>query len=114
MRVDRTAVWSILVVMVIARICTCGEKKTMRIAIATFSHETCTFAPKPTTIEDWEYSGPPRDNIIDTSNGYIGGFRRMCDEFGGVELVGITSPRWVRGGSSSGWKTKAAFDKYTN
>ena len=108
------AAWSILAVMVLARICTCGEQKAMRIAVATFSHETCTFAPKPTTIEDWEYSGPPRDNIVDTSSGYIGGFRRMCDEFGGVELAGITSPRGVRGGSSSGWNTTAAFDKYTN
>ena len=114
MRVLRTAAWSILAVMVLARICTCGEKKTMKIAVATFSHETCTFAPKPTTIEDWEYFGPPMDNIVDISSGYIGGFRRMCDEFGGVELVGITSPRGVRGGSSSGWNTTATFDKYTN
>jgi len=76
--------------------------------------ETCTFAPKPTTIEDWEYFGPPTDDIVDTHSGYIGGFRRMCDEFGGVELVGITSPRGVHGGSSCSWNTVAAFDKYTN
>ena len=112
MRVCKMAVWSILAVVVVARVCTCGEKKTIRIAVATFPHETCTFAPKPTTIEDWEYFGPPTADIIDTSSGYIGGFRRMCDEFGGVELIGITSPRRVRGGSSGSWNTAAAFDKY--
>ena len=114
MRVCRTAMWSILAVAVIARVSTCGERKTMKIAVARFSHETCTFAPKPTTIEDWEYFGPPTDGIVDTYSGYIGGFRRMCDEFGCVELIGITSPRWVRGGSSGNWNTTEAFDKYTN
>ena len=112
MKVCETTVWSILAVVVIARVCSCGEKRTVRIAVATFSHETCTFAPKPTTIEDWEYLGPPTADIVDTFSGYIGGFRRMCDEFGGVELIGITSPRRVRGGSSGSWNTAAAFDKY--
>jgi len=28
------------------------NKKNIRIAVAKFSHETCTFCPKPTTIED--------------------------------------------------------------
>ncbi|MBM3284738.1 MAG: M81 family metallopeptidase, partial [Candidatus Aminicenantes bacterium] len=35
------------------------QEKKWRIAVATFSHETCTFCPDPTTIEDWEYYGPP-------------------------------------------------------
>ncbi|MHC4580637.1 MAG: M81 family metallopeptidase [Planctomycetota bacterium] len=114
MRVRRTAVWSVFAVVVLAQVCPCGEKKAMRIAVATFSHETCTFVPNPTTIEDWEYFGPPTADIVDTYSGYIGGFRRMCDELGGVELVGITSPRGARGGSSGSWNTTAAFDKYTN
>lgn len=90
----------------------CQEKK-IRIAVATFSHETCTFAPKPTTIEDWEYYGLPTRDIINTHSGYIGGFRIMCEEFGGVELVGITSPRGARGGSSGSWNTKEVFEKYS-
>ena len=114
MRICRTAVWTILVVAVTSHVCACGEEKTMRIAVATFSHETCTFSPKPTTIEDWEYFGPPTADIVDTYSGYIGGFRRMCDEFGSIELIGITSPRRVRGGSSGSWNTTEAFDKYTN
>jgi microcystin degradation protein MlrC len=36
----------------------------------------------------------------------------MCEEYGGVELVGILSPRGARGGSSGSWITREAFDKY--
>ncbi|MFC1564475.1 M81 family metallopeptidase [candidate division KSB1 bacterium] len=89
-----------------------GEKQ-FKIAVATFSHETCTFAPNPTTIEDWEYYGPPSRDIVDTDRGYIGGFVTFCNEFGNTELVGITSPRNARGGSSGSWNTREAFDKYS-
>jgi microcystin degradation protein MlrC len=87
--------------------------KPIRIAVARFSHETCTFCPKPTTIEDWEYYGPPTRDLLGSDTGYIGGFKVMCEEFGGVELVGILSPRGARGGSSGSWITQDAFDKYS-
>ncbi len=89
------------------------EGKTIRIAVARFSHETCTFCPRPTTVEDWEFHGPPSTDIINTDSGYIGGFKTICEEYGGIELVGITSPRGARGGSSGSWITREAFDKYT-
>jgi len=89
------------------------EKQIIRIAVARFSHETCTFCPKPTTIEDWEHYGPPTRDIINTKNGYIGGFKSMCEEFGGVKLIGIRSPRGARGGSSGSWITRKAFEKYS-
>ena len=88
-----------------------GEK--IRIAVATFSHETCTFCPKPTTVEDWEFYGPPTRDILNSNRGYIGGFKTICEEYGGIELVGILSPRGARGGSSGSWITKDAFDKYS-
>ncbi|MDH4220375.1 MAG: M81 family metallopeptidase [Candidatus Aminicenantes bacterium] len=90
------------------------KEKSIRIAVASFSHETCTFCPKPTTIEDWEYYGPPTRDIIETDRGYIGGFKTMCEEYGGVNLQGILSPRGARGGSSGSWITEEAFEKYTN
>jgi microcystin degradation protein MlrC len=91
-----------------------GENgKNIRIAVATFSHETCTFCPRPTTIEDWEFYGPPTRELFGSNQGYIGGFKRMCDEYGGIELVGILSPRGARGGSSGSWITTEAFDKYS-
>jgi microcystin degradation protein MlrC len=89
------------------------QKKNIRIAVARFSHETCTFCPRPTTTEDWEYYGPPTRELLTSSRGYIGGFKTMCEEYGGVELVGILSPRGARGGSSGSWITEEAFDKYT-
>lgn len=90
------------------------SEKEIRIAVATFSHETCTFCPNPTTIEDWEFYGPPTRDIVRSNRGYIGGFKTMSEEFGGVELVGITSPRDARGGSSGSWNTREVFEKYTN
>lgn len=90
------------------------EPKNIRIAVATFSHETCTFCPDPTTVEDWEYYGPPTRNILSSNRGYIGGFKTICEEYGGIELIGILSPRGARGGSSGSWITKEAFDKYAN
>lgn len=89
------------------------EEGKMRIAVATFSHETCTFCPDPTTIDDWEYWGPPTRDILNANRGYIGGFKNLIEEYGGVELVGVTSPRGARGGSSGSWITQEAFDKYT-
>jgi microcystin degradation protein MlrC len=89
------------------------KQKPIRIAVARFSHETCTFCPKPTTIQDWEYYGPPSRDLFTSDRGYIGGFKRMCDEYGGIELVGILSPRGARGGSSGSWITRDAFDKYS-
>jgi len=90
------------------------KEESIKIAVATFSHETCTFCPDPTTIEDWEYYGPPTRDIIETDRGYIGGFRAMCEEYGGVNLEGILSPRGARGGSSGSWITKEAFEKYAS
>lgn len=92
---------------------TAEKDNPIRIGVARFSHETCTFCPDPTTIEDWEYYGPPTRDLLTSDRGYIGGFKTMCEEYGGVELVGILSPRDARGGSSGSWITQDAFDKYS-
>ena len=91
----------------------CGQD-TVRIGVATFSHETCTFCPVPTGVAEWEYYGPPvgGDSVLE-SGGYIGGFVSRAREDGGVDLVGILSPRGAKGGSSGSWITKEAFDKYS-
>jgi microcystin degradation protein MlrC len=42
----------------------------MRIAVASFSHETCTFNPTPTTVEDFEWGGVPRGQaVLDENRG---------------------------------------------
>ena len=94
--------------------CQTASQKKFRVAVARFSHETCTFCPNPTTIEDWEFYGAPTADILGDNRGYIGGFKSMCEEYGDVELIGVTSPRGARGGSSGSWNTQEAFDKYTS
>jgi len=90
-------------------------KPPIRIGVATFSHETCTFCPEPTGIAEWEYYGPPMEGEDVLKEGdYIQGFVDRCREYGGVELVGVYSPRDAKGGSSGSWVTQEAFDKYSN
>jgi microcystin degradation protein MlrC len=92
-----------------------AQPKPVKIAVATFSHETCTFCPDPTGIPEWEFYGPPvRGDEILQEGGYIGGFVKASKEYDGVQLVGILSPRDAKGGSSGSWITQEAFDKYTN
>lgn len=90
------------------------QTERVKIGVATFSHETCTFCPRPTGIAEWEFYGPPvRGEAVLDSGPYIRGFVSMMREFGGVELVGLLSPRDAVGGSSGSWITTEAFDKYT-
>ena len=86
-----------------------------KIGIATFMHETCTFCPKETGIEEFEYYGQPMegDEVL-ISNEYIKGFVSASKYLHGTELIGLTSPRSAKGGSSGSWITKAAFEKYSN
>jgi len=90
------------------------QVKKVRIGVATFAHETCTFCPRPTGIAEWEFYGPPeRDDAVLDAGPYIRGFVSQMREFEGVELVGLLSPRDAVGGSSGSWITTEAFDKYT-
>ena len=90
------------------------EEQKMRIGVASFSHETCTFCPIPTGIAEWEYYGPPQTGKdVLSIGGYIQGFVSRCNEYGNVDLVGIYSPRDAKGGSSGSWITQEAFDKYS-
>jgi microcystin degradation protein MlrC len=88
-----------------------GEDLT--VGVARFMMETCTFAPRRTGIEEWEYRGPPIEGeAVLESNAYVEGFVDRCREVGGAELVGVPSPRRPKGGSSGSWVTEAAFEKY--
>lgn len=92
-----------------------GDDENFRVGVVTFFMETCTFCPRPTGIAEWEFYGPPRrgDEVLRIGS-YIGGFVRRTNEIGGIDLVGIYSPRNPVGGSSGSWVTPEAFEKYTN
>jgi microcystin degradation protein MlrC len=91
------------------------EPSLFRIGVAMFIHETCTFCPEATGVEEFEFYGPPvRGEELLTANEYIRGFVSKAEEYGGVELVGLLSPREAKGGSSGSWITTEAFEKYTN
>jgi microcystin degradation protein MlrC len=92
-----------------------SQARKIRIAVATFSHETCTFCPDPTGVAEWEFYGPPvKGDAVLRLSGYIRGFADAAREYDGVELQGILSPRDSKGGSSGSWVTLEAFDKYAN
>jgi len=85
------------------------------IGVASFSHETCTFCPNPTGIEEFEFYGPPlRGEEVLRDGGYIGGFVHGASEYQGVDVVGAYVVRGARGGSSGSWITTEAFEKYSS
>ncbi len=91
------------------------RSKPIRIAVLTFSHETVTFLPYDTTIDDFTYEGSPArgDALLRAeSRGYIGGFVTVAREHDGVELVGIESPLGSKSGSGSGWLTTETYEHF--
>lgn len=87
----------------------------LRFAVATFAHETCTFCPGgDSDIERWTKLRPPYagDEVLSASSTYIRGFVAAAREHPDVELVGLTSPAGVYGGSSASWSTEEAFNHF--
>jgi microcystin degradation protein MlrC len=86
-----------------------------RIAVIRFMHETVTFLPNDTTLEDFIYPGSPAagESLLGSDpRGYMGGFVTVAREYDGVELVGLESPLMPRTGIGSGWITQEAFEHF--
>lgn len=93
-----------------------SEEDTYRVVVAQFSHETCTFCPGDNPgIEDWTYHGEPRegDEVLEGSS-YIRGFTNKASEYNDMELIGLSSPRGVFGGSSRNANQEEAFDHFVD
>jgi len=94
-----------------------GKNKKIRIAVASFIHETCTFAPEQTTIEDFEKGGVYYgDKVLEENRGkqtYINGYIQHAQLDENVELIGILDASHAWGGSSKSWLTRECFDKYS-
>jgi len=87
--------------------------KPLRIAVMHFAHETVTFLPYDTTLDDFIYEGSPArgEALLNSApRSYIGGFVKVAQEHANIELVGVESPLGSKKGSGSGWITKDAFD----
>jgi len=89
-------------------------RRTFRVAVAKFQHETCTFCPGgDTRVEDWLKRSPPLSGeALLRSGSYLRGFTRQAREFDDVELVPLTSPIGVFGGSSRSWNTEETFNHF--
>ncbi|MBL7167139.1 M81 family metallopeptidase [Candidatus Bathyarchaeota archaeon] len=88
-----------------------------RIAVASFSHETCTFCPNITTLEAWEAGGMDygEDALDYTGRGrsYVTGYKEVAEGYDDVELVGILRPGRPRTVGMGSWLTTEAFDVIT-
>lgn len=86
----------------------------MRIAVASFSHETCTFCPNITTLEAWERGGIRYgENVLITDRegpSYITGYKEAISSEKGVELVGVLRTSEPATVGMGGWLTTEAFD----
>ncbi len=93
-----------------------GGHEQLRIAVARFQHETCTFCPGgDTRVEDWLRLSEPIDGEDLLSSGsYVRGFVKQAREFDDVTLVALSSPVGVFGGSSRSWNTRETFDHFLN
>src|SRR5699024_8572956 len=93
-----------------------SEKDTYRIAVARFSNETCTFCRGENPgVEDWTYRGEPRqgDRVLRMSS-YVRGFTAQSEAFEDMELIGLSSPRSVFGGTSRNWNKEEAFNHFVD
>src|SRR5438132_9472031 len=87
----------------------------IRLAVLNFVHETVTFLPNDTTLDDFVHDGSPArgDALLAWEpRSYMGGFVKVAREHAGVELVGIESPLWPRTGTGSGWITREAYEHF--
>src|SRR5438128_2469813 len=87
----------------------------IRIAVLNFVHETVTFLPSDTTLEDFVYDGSPAGGealLAWEPRSYMGGFVKVAREHADVKLVGIESPLWPKTGTGSGWITTEAYEHF--
>jgi len=91
-----------------------NEEISVRIAVASFSHETCTFCPNITTLEAWEKGGirygEEALNTEGEGKSYITGYKEAAEREEDVELVGILRTGWPATVGMGSWLTTEAFD----
>ncbi len=115
----RTSIGLLAAMIMVAGGCTQEQaieqnRDTLRFAVMTFAHETCTFCPGgDSDIQRWTQIREPYvgDEVM-SAGPYIRGFVAAAREYKDVELVGLESPAGVFGGSSASWSTEDAFNHF--
>lgn len=108
-----------LIVLISSLMISCSQFQDddeFNVAVVRFSHETCTFCPGGDPgIEDWTYRGEPAvgEDALNMGS-YVRGFVSESKEFGDINLVGLSTPRGVFGGSSRSWIQEEAFDHFVD
>src|SRR5215813_4380147 len=77
----------------------------IRIAVLNFAHETVTFLPNDTTLDDFVYDGSPARGealLAWEPRSYMGGFVKVAREHAGIVRVCIKAALWPRTGTVSG------------
>jgi len=86
----------------------------MKIAVVSYSHETCTFCPEISTLELWEKGGIRYgEESLDTEGegkSYITGYKEVADAEDDVELIGIIRTSWPATTGYGSWNTTESFD----
>jgi len=88
----------------------------MRIVVAEFSHETCTFCPGRTTIARLEPYVKRGAAVLDSSRGipnYVNGFMRVAEAEADVELLPIIRVGMAPGPYTSWWD-RECYEKYAD
>lgn len=85
-----------------------------KVVVINYMHETCTFCPGgDTEIEDWtKITAPRKGEELLNSGSFIRGFTNQSRRLGDIELIGLTSPISVFGGSSRSWNSKESFEHF--
>jgi len=86
-----------------------------KVAVISYSQETCTFCPGgDTEIEDraWRVPFITGEKLVDRKRGFIGGFVHAANALPDFAVVGINSPDEVFGGSSRSWESKESFEHF--
>ena len=89
----------------------CQKSPSFKVVVAKFQHETCTFCPGDEIVaEDWQkiLKG---DEVFESGN-YVEGFTVQARDYGDMDLIGLTSPSNVFGGSSRSWNTEETFNYF--
>ncbi|MEM6536819.1 MAG: M81 family metallopeptidase [Pseudomonadota bacterium] len=88
------------------------DYRPLKIAVALFAHEATTFSPEKADVGDFSpevFEGEELLKVSETMEGLV----KFAGEQPGIDVIPLRSFGRVVGGSSRGYITRAAFEKYT-